>query len=89
MIPPPTPTAPEVLRLAWSVAYPLDAGEILQRLLVTAVREKLQFVARLLGRGGLMPRFKFHFLPGAQVADGLKREGGQQDPTKPRADSGV
>ena len=36
-----------------------------------------------------MPRFKFHFLLGAQVADGLKREGGQQDTTKPRADSGV
>ena len=50
------------------------SGEILQGRFVTAVRQQLQNVALRFNFRRLVQRLKLHLLPGADEADGFKRE---------------
>src|SRR4051812_28666996 len=56
----------------------LHSREILQGLLVAAVRKQLQLVADLRRRRWLVPGLKLHLLPSAKKANRPERERGKQ-----------
>lgn len=46
-----------------------ESGEVLERLLIAAVREQFDFVEFLRGGRRLVPGLELHLLPGAKMTD--------------------
>jgi hypothetical protein len=65
--------------------HPFETREIAQGVLVAAVGEELQCVARFRRCGRLVPGLEFHLLPGAEKADGWEGQRRGQAAKKPRS----